>query len=100
MATIKKPSADDGVTAQTEGGKHPRGVDSKNYKRQEDGKAQSDVGAAQRSNRAGKHLARDSGGPNDLERNPGIGSSKGTGTSGESGIEERDRGRGPGPGRQ
>jgi hypothetical protein len=39
---------------------------------------------------AGKHFRDTAGGPSDLERNPGIGSSSGTFASGESGISETD----------
>src|SRR3546814_615740 len=36
MAPIKKPGSDDAVTAQSEGGKHPRGASTKKYDRQPD----------------------------------------------------------------
>ena len=39
---------------------------------------------------AGKHFRDTAGGPSDLERNPGIGSSGGTFAIGESGINETD----------
>ena len=91
MATIKRPRTSDAVTAQTEGGKHPRGVASKNYAREQ--------GAPTGARRgAGKHFQDAPRGPDDLERNPGIGSSKGA-RAGGGGIEERDAGRGPGPGK-
>jgi len=42
----------------------------------------------------GKHFRDTPAGPDDLKRNPGIGSSPGTFSSGESGVDERDAGSG------
>jgi hypothetical protein len=42
----------------------------------------------------GKHFRNTPAGPGDLDRNPGIGSSPGTFSSGESGIDELDEGSG------
>jgi hypothetical protein len=88
LGTIKHPSGSDAVTAQTEGGAHPRGTGTKNYRREETG---ADAGQKPAGGQgAGKHFRDDQAGPSDLDRNPGIGSSSGTFSTGESGIEERD----------
>jgi hypothetical protein len=85
MATIKHPKGGDSITAQTEGGKHPRGVDAKNYERAQPGQAGNKPGYG-----AGKHFRDAPGGVPDDRYNPGIKSSGGTFATGESGIEETD----------
>ncbi len=89
LGTIKHPSGSDAITPQTEGGAHPRGTGTKNYQRD----ATADAHAGQKpaaGQGAGKHFRDDPAGPSDLDRNPGVGSSSGTFSTGESGIEERD----------
>jgi hypothetical protein len=51
-------------------------------------------GTAAETYSGGKHFSDTPAGPSDLERNPGIGSSPGTFSSGESGIDELDEGSG------
>jgi hypothetical protein len=85
MGRIKHPKGTDSITAQTEGGDHPRGTDTQNYERAQPGLSGGKPGYG-----AGKHFRDAPGGVPDDQYNPGIGSSPGSRASGESPINETD----------
>ncbi|WP_448203444.1 hypothetical protein [Azospirillum sp. sgz302134] len=86
------------MTPQQEGGKHARGTDAKSYdqnskmERERDTPPMDPDGERQAKGSDARDALTDRG--NDLNENPGIGSSPGTTDSGESGIEDRDSGPG------
>ncbi len=91
----RHPRTSEGVVPQTEGGAHPRGVRSKNYEREDQSHVPPDERLGDPGGNiygAGKHFRDDRAGPDDHQRNPGIGSS--AGSSGvperEAGVEDRD----------
>jgi hypothetical protein len=84
MAEPKHPQGG-GVTPQTEGGDHPRGVAGKNHLREQQDQPGTD------SPKEGAHVFPEGAEPiPDDRRNPGIASSGGTADSGVPGIDERD----------
>ena len=97
MGTIKHPGGD-AVTPQQEGSAHPRDTATGNHDRARKAERERDAPAPDpAADRADSGPdARDAliGRRDDLDENPGIGSSPGTSGSGERGIEERDRGPG------
>ncbi|HYD99813.1 MAG TPA: hypothetical protein VEH84_10535 [Alphaproteobacteria bacterium] len=81
MGSIKHPSGDDAVSSQTGPGAHPRGTGGRNPDNAGAGMQQ---GGARRPD-----LDDIPHGPDNLERDPGIGRSAGTSTSGEDPLDEK-----------
>lgn len=99
MAQIKRPQHDQSVTPQTRGGSHPRETDGKNPDRtlpRQSGEPVGQDASREPGERKGfgKHI--DSPdvprGADDLDRNPSIGSSKGTSQGGDALGDVEDEG--------